>query len=1197
MIDRVALLKDAKQQVKVLEKDLRAQVDAVPEVGTRLRAEYDQARKVGRTAATWSAWLSERVTQAAVAWVLGTVFVRFCEDNGLIGDPYLAGPEARLTLAEERLNEFYVQHPELTARDWLLAAFGEISKVPVGAGLFDKRHNALFQIPVTHDAAKDLITFWRVRQSGELVHDFTDPAWDTRFLGDLYQDLSEDVRKKYALLQTPEFVEEFILDLTLTPALEEFGQEVEDLKNFKMIDPTCGSGHFLLGAFRRLLAEWEQKAPEKDVFERVALALEAVHGVDINPYATAVARFRLVIAALRAAELTTFGTAEGYTFPLNVAVGDSLMKGRQLDLFGEERDELAEFAYATEDLADYPGILDDGSYHAVVGNPPYITVKDKNLNELYRELYSACSGLYSLTIPFAQRFFELAIMAGTDGRHAGRVGQITANSFMKREFGRRLITEFFAGRVELTHVIDTSGAYIPGHGTPTVILAGRRNRWNRPGEVRVVLGIRGEPSAPSDPSAGLVWNSIVDNLGDPGFENELVSVSERARNAIARFPWSLSGGGAATLQAAIEAAASNKLGDRTARIGFMAMSHADDVMLRPASAVRNLPGKNTRWYPLIDGASVRDYTPTISSLAWFPYEQGVLTPPSDATQWLWPHRTELGLRTTFRKGTYFSEGRPWHSWHQVPRDLDCSPYSLGFAFVGTHNHFVFERSGKVFKQTAPVIKLPMGASEDEHLRLLGMLNSSTACFWLKQVSHNKGSTVDTRGARQTSLPWEDFYEFTGTKLQEFPLPEEYPLTLARELDVLAQRLTTVSPASVADIDVPTRARLADTQMEWASTRARMIVLQEELDWQVYRQYGLLVDELTLPMADVPEIKLGERAFEIVLARKIADGDETSEWFSRHGSTPITEVPAHWPAEYRALVEKRIAVIEADRNIGLIERPEYKRRWATEGWDKLQDAALRGWLLDRLETRDLWFADVDGMVQPRLWTTGQLADELAADADFVSVAEIYRPGEELAKVVAALVEDEHVPFLAALRYADSGLVKRADWESVWDQQRAEDAAPTPAKAKEIRDAIPVPPKYAPKDFRKTSFWRARGKLDVPKERFISYRPAGRDNDPTLLIGWAGFDHREQAQALATLIVDRRDNDGWDGIRLTPLVAGLREVMPWVRQWHDEVDPLYDGSPAEVYDAFLADTLGQLNLTEDALASWRPPAPTRGRRSTK
>ena len=59
---------------------------------------------------------------------------------------------------------------------------------------------------------------------------------------------------------------------------------------------------------------------------------------------------------------------------------------------------------------------------------------------------------------------------GGDRRGAGYVGQITANSFMKREFGKKLIEHFFAQKVDLTHVIDTSGAYIPGHGTPTVIL-------------------------------------------------------------------------------------------------------------------------------------------------------------------------------------------------------------------------------------------------------------------------------------------------------------------------------------------------------------------------------------------------------------------------------------------------------------------------------------------------------------------------------------------------------------------------------------------------------------------------------------------------------------------------------------------------------------------------------------------------------
>ncbi|MDT3441471.1 BREX-2 system adenine-specific DNA-methyltransferase PglX [Pseudofrankia sp. BMG5.37] len=1191
VIDRKVLLKDTQRQVKALEKDLRAQVDAVAEVGAKLKAEYDRAFEVGRTAATWSAWLGERVTQAAVAWVLGTVFVRFSEDNGLLVDPFLAGPTGeRMTLAEERNEEFYRENPHETARGWLLTAFDEIAQVPVGAGLFDRRHNALYQVPLSHDAAKDLIAFWRRRaEAGSLVHDFTDPAWDTRFLGDLYQDLSEDVRKKYALLQTPEFVEEFILDLTLTPAIEEFGYD-----EVKLIDPTCGSGHFLLGAFQRLLAEWEENAPSRDVYERVRLALDAVHGVDINPYAVAIARFRLVVAALSAAGVATLGAAARYRFPLHIAVGDSLLKSRQLDLFGEDRDELADFAYATEDLADHPGILEEGRYHAVVGNPPYITVKDRKLNELYRELYSACSGLYSLTVPFAERFFELAKQGDQRGQGAGRAGQITANSFMKREFGRKLVTDFYAQQVELTHVVDTSGAYIPGHGTPTVVIIGKRNRWNRSTSVRAVLGVRGEPAAPSDPRAGLVWRAIVDQVHNPGSESKWVSVTDHPRVEISRFPWSLSGGGAGDLQNAVESAASSRLSDHVVRIGFMAMSHADDVLERPKHSVPHSCRGSAEWYPLVDGTAIRDYAAVSSSLAWFPYHQGVLQPISGPMEWLWPFRTELGSRTTFTKGTYFSEGRPWHSWHQVPKDSNCSPNSIGFAFVGTHNHFIFEHSGRVFKQSSPVIKFPVEASEEEHLRLLGVLNSSTACFWLKQVSHNKGRP----GAEQAGAdePWEHRYEFTGTKIQEFPLPFELPLGLARELDGLAQRLTANSPASLITKGTPTRSSLAEARTKWESTRGRMVAFQEELDWQVYRTYGLLTDDLTAPSADVPELAPAERAFAIVLARSVEAGDIETTWFSHHNHRydPITEPPAHWPAGYRALVEKRIGVIEANRNIGLIERPEYKRRWATEGWDKLQDAALRDWLLDRLETRELWFAEVDGMVQPRLWTTARLADELAADADFVAVADIYRPGEELSKVVAGLIEVEHVPYLAALRYADTGLEKRADWEFVWDQQRAEDAEPDEERKKKIRDAIPVPPRYAPKDFRKTSYWRARGKLDVPKERFISYPHASRDNDPTLLVGWAGWDHREQAQALATLLVEREESDGWGADRLAPLVAGLREVLPWVRQWHNEIDPLYDGSPAEVYDAFLSDARARLHLTDEALSAWRPQAAGRGRK---
>ena len=115
--------------------------------------------------------------------------------------------------------------------------------------------------------------------------------------------------------------------------------------------------------------------------------------------------------------------------------------------------------------------------------------------------------------------------------------------------------------------------------------------------------------------------------------------------------------------------------------------------------------------------------------------------------------------------------------------------------VATHNNFVLVPRGVVAKHASPVIKLTEGATEDDHLRLLGVLNSSTACFWLKQVSQSKAGSGIGRGIQPES--WMDRYEFTGTKLEEFPLPPAYPLGLARELDGLAQRLANVIPAAVA----------------------------------------------------------------------------------------------------------------------------------------------------------------------------------------------------------------------------------------------------------------------------------------------------------------------------------------------------------------------------------------------------------------
>ncbi|MGW5816324.1 BREX-2 system adenine-specific DNA-methyltransferase PglX [Streptomyces noursei] len=1200
MIDRKALLEDLKKQVKAVETDLGKQVKAVTEVGTRLRAEYDQARKLGRTAATWNSWLDERVTQVAVAWVLGTVFVRFCEDNELIPDPYLTAPDAdRRDLALARYEEYVAKDPDPTFRGWLEEAFKNLGDGQAGRLLFDRKHNPLFQIPLSHDGARELIAFWRERdEAGVLVHDFTDKlnedgteGWDTRFLGDLYQDLSEAARKTYALLQTPEFVEEFILDRTMDPAVREFGYE-----GLKMIDPTCGSGHFVLGAFRRLVRLWAEGQPGKDVHERVRAALDSVHGIDLNPFAVAIARFRLLVAAMAASGVRTLAEASQYEWPVHLAVGDSLIKAQQLELTlggDEENESLASFTYDTEDLHEHPGILKQGRYHVVVGNPPYITVKDKKLNALYRELYDACGGSYALSVPFAQRFFELAREGDANGAGYGLVGQITANSFMKREFGTKLIEAYFRDRVELTEVIDTSGAYIPGHGTPTVILVGkRRSGSERSTTIRTVRSIQGEPAAPESGENGLVWNAIVSQIDKPGSASQWVSVDDLERGRyFAKQPWILSDGGLEMVEQ-LGSGSKTRLSQIADDIGAGAVTREDGAYSVGQGALRRHRIPLTHQRHLVEGEDVRDYTVNSPTQSLWPYTEEDLSAdaPHAVESFLWPSRAFLRDRVAFGK-SQLERGLEWFEYSMFFRRRYSPPLSIAFSFVSTHNHFTLNRERRVFNRSAPIIKLPDEASEEDYFRLLGLLNSSAAGFWLKMVSHDKG--IRGEGGGFTSDDWERFYEFTSTKLQNFPLPPSHSIATATALDKLAQELNSASPARITGTTTPTTSALRESHASWLRIRGRMIALQEELDWQVYSLYNMYPEDLrSFNDPDdpaIPELALGERAFEIVLAQRVAAGEASGEWFKRHGSTPVTEIPGHWPAAYREVVQKRINAIESSRAIGMVERPEYKRRWATDGWDALQEKALRSWLLDRIENRDHWFDD-NGM--PALVSLSRLTDTLSRDEDFVSVAKIYAPRKELPAVVAELMTDEHVPFLPALRYKPSGLKKREDWEHVWDLQRQEDAAPDEPAKRKIRDTIPVPPKYTSADFLRPSYWKARGKLDVPKERFISY---GQTNTPTPdLYGWAGWDHRERAYALDAYIAS---HEALTSEELTPFLAGLLELQPWLEQWHDEFDANFGASPAAFFRGDRQMMQGENGLTDDDLRAWRPAAATRGRRTTK
>lgn len=403
--------------------------------------------------------------RAAVAWVHAGAMLSWAGAHQILGDAEAASTAAGIRDSLKRLAD---AHPAL-------------------AGFTDPATVALWGTEISDAEAEAIRDLWA-------QHPLDDPQYRPHgyLLGNAYQALSEEARKHRALAQTPRYITSLLMDLALTPALEGHGS----LRGFRMIDPSCGTGHILIESLLRTAA-WTR--PGRDgVFvgtpARIERALHAVHGVDLDPYAALIARLRLVVMAT--AMCRSHRTTLPADWPVNVAAANALL----------DRDE---------------PLLARGRYHAVIANPPYITPKTAAERDAIRAAYpEVCHMKYALSLPFHQLSTELL-------QPGGWCAQLTANSFMKREFGVPFI-ESYLPRFDLRWVIDTSGAYIPGHGTPTVILV-HRNQAPASSTVSTVRGIQGEPKAPADPARGLAWSAIEEAVEQKLAYQRLAAALDRTR--------------------------------------------------------------------------------------------------------------------------------------------------------------------------------------------------------------------------------------------------------------------------------------------------------------------------------------------------------------------------------------------------------------------------------------------------------------------------------------------------------------------------------------------------------------------------------------------------------------------------------------------------------------------------------------------
>jgi len=291
-----------------------------------------------------------------------------------------------------------------------------------------------------------------------------------------------EVKKAGGVYYTPTYIVDYIVKNTVGKLLED--KTPKQVAKIKILDPACGSGSFLIGAYQRLL-DWHRdwyvldgaqkwatgriptlyQASGGDwrltTAERKRILLNNIFGVDIDPQAVEVTKLSLLLKVLEgeneqtiSSQLKFFHERALPDLGSNIKCGNSLIgpdfysQAGQLSLLDdEERLRINIFDWQ----AEFPEIVKAGGFDAVIGNPPYIRIQTMKEwapveVEVYKQSYTAASsGNYDIYVVFVEKGLNLL-------NKNGRLGFILPHKFFNAQYGEPLRRLLAKGR-HLSHVV------------------------------------------------------------------------------------------------------------------------------------------------------------------------------------------------------------------------------------------------------------------------------------------------------------------------------------------------------------------------------------------------------------------------------------------------------------------------------------------------------------------------------------------------------------------------------------------------------------------------------------------------------------------------------------------------------------------------------------------------------------------------
>ena len=286
-----------------------------------------------------------------------------------------------------------------------------------------------------------------------------------------------EVKKAGGVYYTPTYIVDYIVKNAVGKLLE--STTPAQAAKLRVLDPACGSGSFLIGAYQYFL-DWHLnwyatngpgrrakgskpaliQAPgggwRLTIAERKRILLNNIFGVDIDSQAVEVTKLSLLLKVLE-------GETEQTIQPLlrlfkeralpdlgdNIKCGNSLVgsdfyDGQQISLLDDERRlQINAFDWQSE----FPEIMGSGGFDAVIGNPPYGMLHDTRAAQYVLAHYKTTEGRFDHFELFLERAGDLS-----KAQH-GRVMFIIPSPFLSNVYSQRL-RRFLVNRFRVEEITN-----------------------------------------------------------------------------------------------------------------------------------------------------------------------------------------------------------------------------------------------------------------------------------------------------------------------------------------------------------------------------------------------------------------------------------------------------------------------------------------------------------------------------------------------------------------------------------------------------------------------------------------------------------------------------------------------------------------------------------------------------------------------